>query len=156
MTVVLRTSRWQLAAIAVGWLLSAFVVTFMLTASPSPIGAALSVVVFVYMARTYPVSCVVTPESVTVRSVMRHRIIPWSQVTQIRRTKGVWRQRAIGGRRRLRPMPGAIVLVLGARRTILMLGHVETRKENDLLVATVGSSSAALADSLRLAPTGRQ
>ena len=156
MTVILRTAKWQLGAIVAGWLLSAYVVTFALTASPSLIGAALSAVVFVYMGVTYPVSCVVTPESVTVRSVLRHRVIPWSQVRQIRRTKGVWRQCTVGGKRRLRPMPGAIVLDLGARRTVLMLGHVESREDNELLVATVGTSSAALADSLRLAPTSPQ
>jgi hypothetical protein len=155
-TVILRTSRWQLASIVVGWLVSAFVVTFMFSASPSPVGAALSAVVLAYMWWTYPVSSIVTPESVTVRSVLRHRVVPWSQVTRIRRTKGVWRQRTVEGRRRLRPAPGAIVLVLGPRRTILILGHVESREDNELVVAAVGATSAALADSLRLATTGHQ
>lgn len=156
MTVLLRTSKWQLAAIVVGWFVSAYVVTFTFSASPSPIGATLSVVVLAYMWWTYPVSSIVTPESVTVRSVLRHRVVPWSEVTRIRRTKGVWRQRTVEGRRRLRPTSGAIVLVLGARRTILMLGHVESREDNELVVAAVGTTSAALADSLRLAPTGHQ
>lgn len=152
MTVIIRTNRWQLAAIVVGWLLSASVATFALTATPSPIGAMLSVAVLGYMMWTYPVSCIATPESVTIRSALRSRVIPWTHVSRIRRTKGIWKQWTVEGKRRLRPMPGAIVLVIGARRTVLMLGHVESREDNELLVATVGATSAALADSLRLAP----
>lgn len=156
MTVRLRTNRWQVAAIALGWVVFAVVATFGFSDRPSLIGVLLAAAVLGYMAWTYPLSCVVTGDAVHIRSLVRTRSVVWSQVVAVRRAKGAWRHTSVGGRRRLRPAPGAPVLVLGTRRTVLMLGHAESRADNQLLVAAVESSSAALADSLRLTPMGRQ
>lgn len=156
MTTRLRTSPWQLAAVAVGWLVVASFLTLGFTRTPSIIGAFISTLIAVYLGASYPLSCRVSPESVTINALLRRRTIPWSTVSGIRRTKGPWRRREVAGRMRVRPTPGAILLVLPGRRTVLMLGHVETREENAFLVETVGSSSPALADSLRLSPSNRQ
>ena len=132
------------------------VVTFGFSDAPSPIGAVLASAILGYMAWVYPLSCIVNDEAVRIRTLLRQRTVMWSQVSAIRRTKGAWRHTQVGGRRRLRPAPGAPVLVIGPRRTVLMLGHAESRAENQLLIAAVEPTSAALADSLRLARSDRQ
>jgi hypothetical protein len=139
-------------AVMVGWVAMAMLLTVGFTERPSIVGAAVSIAVLVYLGWSYPVSCAVTPDSVTIQSPFRQRTISWSSVIGVRRTKGAWRRSEVGAKTRIRPAPGAIVLVLSPRRTVLMLGHAESRADNMLLVEVVGSSSPALADSLRLGP----
>lgn len=141
-----------MAAIVLGWTL----MTVVLVVVSWPIGGLVSVVVAGYMAWTYPLSCEASVESVRIRSLLRMRNISWSQVYGIRRTKGAWGYRTVAGKRRLRPAPGAIMLMLAGRRSVLVLGHVESRTDNASLVAVVERTSAALADSLRLTPVGPQ
>jgi len=148
--VVLRTRRSQLAAMALGWLVLSALVTVGFTQGVSIIGLLMSGSVLAYIGWTYPVSCHVSPAGVLVRCAFRRRSIGWDQIVAIRRVKGPLRRQPIGDRRRLRPAPGAPLLVLESHRTVLLLGRVETAEENRLLVEIVELVSPALAHSFRL------
>lgn len=147
MSAAARTRTAQLAGVALGWALTLSVV---LTALPALLGAGVSLVVLAYMLTHYPLACVVSDEGVVVRSVMRSQIITWDEILVFRRTKGSLRRATVDGRRRWRPLPGALLVVRERGRTVLALGHRETIAENREMVRVISSVSPALADMLRL------
>ena len=67
----------------------------------------------------------------------------------IRRTRGPLRRCEINGRRRLRPSPGALLLVVEGRRSVLLSGQPESHEANRLLAELVSQASPALAEALR-------
>lgn len=148
MTVVLRTSSWQIAMMILGGLL----VTALLVAM-DPVFPMLSIglcsVLFVYLAWSYPLSSEVSAHSVVIRSLLRRRRIAWEEIVAIRRTRGPLRRCEINGRRRLRPSPGALLLVVEGRRSVLLSGQPESHEANRLLAELVSQASPALAEALR-------
>lgn len=150
MNVELRTNRWQLALMWCGWFFLAFLVSFGFAGFATVAGGVVVFVVFVYVAWAYPIACTVSNEGVCIRTLIRRRIIRWSQILEIRRTRGPLRRHMVEGKSRLRPAPGALLFVLDDDRKVLALGHAEDPGVRDRLVAVVETVSPALADSLRL------
>ena len=153
--VVLRTKLSQIAVMFLGWLLltAMFVIV-------DPLFPVLSIVlsgaVFVYLGWSYPLVAKVDPQSILVRSLFRRRRIGWEDVVAIRRTRGPLRRQDVGGRRRLRPSPGALIVVLENSRSVLLSGHTESQSVNWLLAGLVSQVSPALGDALRFAESDAQ
>lgn len=146
MTVVLRTNTSQVLLMVfgvglVGWWSAAIAPTF---------GLLGFLLVVWYTGATYPLRSVVTPSTVTVRALLRTRVIEWDDVLAVRRTRGPLRRSVVEGRRHYRLNPGAVMVVLEGGKSILLVGQTETAEVNRALVAVVAQASPALADSLRL------
>jgi hypothetical protein len=111
----------------------------------------LSGAVFGYLGWSYPLVTEVDSQSILVRSLFRRRRVRWEDVVAMRRTRGPLRRQDVSGRRRLRPSPGALIVVLENSRSILLSGHSESQSVNRLLAGLVSQVSPALGDALRFA-----
>jgi hypothetical protein len=133
-----------------GWLLLVPLVALGFSGVVAVAGAIVVLVVCCYMAWSYPVACIVSTEGICIRTLIHRRTMVWSQIVEVRRTRGPLRRRVVEGKHRLRPASGALLFVLDDHRKVLALGNAEGPVAHGRLMAVMEVVSPALADSLRL------